>query len=149
MLSRALAVLIFVFISLGALFFFYTNESYELAFKARFYYSISNYEQSYELARRAYELDWKNKMASSLLLRAGAALKYEAYLKQGNDYSSKILSLGVDGVDKAEEKRIALMCDIMIEQFGDLGSRVHTPDELYEAAEAMRDKFKKLKSALF
>lgn len=149
MLGRILAVLIFVFISLGALFFFYTNQSYGLSFKSRFYYGISNYQQSYDLALKAYELDWKNKMASSLLLRSKAALKYENYIKQGEDYLAKIVAFSSDGVDKSEQKRIELMCDIMIDEFDGLGFKAHTPDELYELAKVMRDNFNKLKAELF
>lgn len=149
MFSRVLAVLIFVIFSLGMLFFFYTNESYELSFKARFYYSISNYEKAYELSKKAAELDWKNKMASSVLIRSEVALRYENYIKQGEEYMAKIRALSAVGIGRADKERIGLMCDIMQTQFDMLGAKGHAPDDLLELAKRSKDSFARLKSELF
>lgn len=150
MFNKILAVLIFIFISLFGLFFFFTSESYKLSFKSGFYYSISNYQQSYDLALKAYKLDWKNKMASSLLVRSDIALNYEKYINQGEEYLSRIRGISAIGVDKTDKKRIELMCDIMIEQFKELHpKKIYTTDELFESAKNMQDNFKRLKSELF
>lgn len=149
MFSRLLAVLIFIaFVCFGA-FFLYFNKSYELSFKAKFYYSISNYQKAYELAKQAYELDWKNKMADGVLKQSILALEYESYLGLALDYKNRIKAMSEAGISKADKARIELMCDVMINSFLNLKTSATLPSELSKRAAKARDDFLKLKNELF
>lgn len=144
-----LAVFIFIFVVLFSAFFFYTDGSYQLSFKSKFYYSISNYKESYELASKAAKLDWKNKMAASLLVKSEIALKYEDYIQQGMDYIQSIGKMSQAGISNEDKGRINLMCDIMIEQFDAIVGKAHAPEDLLLKATQIRDNFKRVKSELF
>lgn len=119
-----------------------------MAFKARFYYGIQNYQKSYELAQKAYELDYKNKMAHSVLLRSKVALKYEDYLIQGRQYLNQIEKMSLAGVGKVEIKRIEMICDIMLLHYSQLGEKSLITKELELASEQMAQDFKRIAKEL-
>ncbi|CAD7287213.1 hypothetical protein [Campylobacter suis] len=149
MRAKNLALILGISIVLLFSFFFATNGSYQLSFKARFYESIGNYEQALQLSKEALSIDAYNKMATATHANATNSLKFVTYISQGNEYLSKIRAMSDKGVSKADRERIKIMCEIMIDDFVTLTSVYTRDDELRQNAKDMYENFLKLKSELF
>jgi hypothetical protein len=150
MLSRVVMVgMVLTMLSLGGLFFLSSN-SYQDSFQARMYYFLGDYEQSYALAKRAYEKDVYNKMAFTVLTQSDIALQYEAYINEGNSYLEIINALSTkDRVSESDRGRIKMMSEIMIDGFSALPSSKLTEKDLKQSAVTMREKFEALYRELF
>jgi hypothetical protein len=150
MLPRAIMVLlVLIMLALGG-FYFFSSSSYQDSFQARMFYILGDYEQSYTLAKRAYEKDLYNKMAFTLLTQSEIALKYEKYISEGNQYLEQIDAMSTkETVEEADRSRIKLMCEIMIEGYKSLPSSPLTKESLKESARQVRQKFIDLYGELF
>ena len=142
---------IFIAIFIIALFglFFYSDNSYKLALEAKFYYESKEYEKAINLSQKALELDAYNKMASTTLNQSKAAMKFSSYIKNGKEYLERIKKMSKNGVSKADNERIKMMCDVMIEDFESLKNSALLDDELKSEALKMKEAFAKLKNELF
>ena len=142
---------IFIAIFIIALFglFFYSDNSYKLALEAKFYYESKEYEKAINLSQKALDLDSYNKMATTTLNQSKAAMKFSSYIKNGKEYLERIKKMSQNGVSKADNERIKMMCDVMIEDFESLKNSALLDDELKSEALNMKEAFAKLKNELF
>ena len=142
---------IFIAIFIIALFglFFYSDNSYKLALEAKFYYESKEYEKAINLSQKALDLDAYNKMATTTLNQSKAAMKFNSYIKNGKEYLARIKKMSQNGVSKADNERIKMMCDVMIEDFESLRNSALLDDELKSEALKMKEAFAKLKNELF
>ena len=142
---------IFIAIFIIALFglFFYSDNSYKLALEAKFYYESKEYEKALNLSQKALDLDAYNKMATTTLNQSKAAMKFSSYIKNGKEYLERIKKMRQNGVSKADNERIKMMCDVMIEDFESLRNSALLDDELKSEALKMKEAFAKLKNELF
>ena len=142
---------IFIAIFIIALFglFFYSDNSYKLALEAKFYYESKEYEKALNLSQKALDLDAYNKMASTTLNQSKAAMKFSSYIKNGKEYLERIKKMSQNGVSKADNERIKMMCDVMIEDFESLRNSALLDEELKSEALKMKEAFAKLKNELF
>ena len=142
---------IFIAIFIVALFglFFYSDNSYKLALEAKFYYQSKEYEKAINLSQKALDLDAYNKMAATTLNQSKAAMKFSSYIKNGKEYLDRIKKMSQNGVSKADNERIKMMCDVMIEDFESLKNSALLDEELKSEALKMKEAFAKLKNELF
>ena len=142
---------IFIAIFIIALFglFFYSDNSYKLTLEAKFYYESKEYEKALNLSQKALDLDAYNKMAATTLNQSKAAIKFNSYIKNGKEYLDRIKKMSQNGVSKADNERIKMMCDVMIEDFESLRNSALLDDELKSEALKMKEAFAKLKNELF
>ena len=142
---------IFIAIFIIALFglFFYSDNSYKLALEAKFYYESKEYEKALNLSQKALDLDAYNKMAATTLNQSKAAMKFSSYIKNGKEYLERIKKMSQNGVSKADNERIKMMCDVMVEDFESLKNSALLDDELKSEALKMKEAFAKLKNELF
>ncbi|WP_103601296.1 hypothetical protein [Campylobacter concisus] len=142
---------IFIAIFIIALFglFFYSDNSYKLALEAKFYHESKEYEKAINLSQKALDLDAYNKMAATTLNQSKAAMKFNSYIKNGKEYLERIKKMSQNGVSKADNERIKMMCDVMIEDFESLKNSALLDDELKSEALKMKEAFAKLKNELF
>ena len=142
---------IFIAIFIVALFglFFYSDNSYKLALEAKFYYESKEYEKAINLSQKALDLDAYNKMAATTLNQSKAAMKFSSYIKNGKEYLDRIKKMSQNGVSKADNERIKMMCDVMIEDFESLRNSALLDEELKSEALKMKEAFAKLKNELF
>lgn len=142
---------IFIAIFIIALFglFFYSDNSYKLALEAKFYYESKEYEKAINLSQKALDLDAYNKMAATTLNQSKAAMKFNSYIKNGKEYLERIKKMSQSGVSKADNERIKMMCDVMIEDFESLKNSTLLDEELKSEALKMKEAFAKLKNELF
>ena len=142
---------IFIAIFIIALFglFFYSDNSYKLALEAKFYYENKEYEKAINLSQKALDLDAYNKMSATTLNQSKAAIKFNSYIKNGKEYLDRIKKMSQNGVSKADNDRIKMMCDVMIEDFESLKNSALLDDELKSEALKMKEAFAKLKNELF
>lgn len=142
---------IFIAIFIIALFglFFYSDNSYKLALEAKFYYESKEYEKALNLSQKALDLDAYNKMAATTLNQSKAAMKFNSYIKNGKEYLERIKKMSQSGVSKADNERIKMMCDVMIEDFESLKNSALLDEELKSEALKMKEAFAKLKNELF
>lgn len=140
-------IAIFIIALLGL--FFYSDNSYKLALEAKFYYESKEYEKAINLSQKALDLDAYNKMASTTLNQSKAAMKFSSYIKNGKEYLERIKKMSQNGVSKADNERIKIMCDVMIEDFESLRNSALLDDELKSEALKMKEAFAKLKNELF
>ena len=142
---------IFIAIFIIALFglFFYSDNSYKLALEAKFYYEGKEYEKAINLSQKALDLDAYNKMAATTLNQSKAAMKFNSYIKNGKEYLDRIKKMSQNGVSKADNERIKMMCDVMIEDFESLKNSALLDDELKSEALQIKEAFAKLKNELF
>lgn len=147
--TKTLTVIIGIVLILTFYIFFQTNSSYQLSFKARFYESIGNYQMSKELSLMALNLDMYNKMAISTHTNSANALKIQHYITQGDEYLNKIRTISKNNATDADNERIRIMCDIMIDDYLNI-INLHTSDKnLKQKAKNMQENFKILKNELF
>ena len=144
-------IYIFIAIFIIALFglFFYSDNSYKLALEAKFYYESKEYEKAINLSQKALDLDPYNKMATNTLNQSKAAMKFSSYIKNGKEYLERIKKMSQSGVSKADNERIKMMCDVMIEDFESLRNSALLDEELKSEALQMKEAFAKLKNELF
>ncbi len=142
---------IFIAIFLIVLFglFFYSDNSYKLALEAKFLYENKEYEKALNLSQKALDIDIYNKMANTVLNQSKAAIKFSSYIKNGKEYLERIKKMSQSSVSKADNERIKMMCDVMIEDFDDLKNSALLDNELKNEALNTKEIFVKLKNELF
>lgn len=148
-MKNKISIFIAIFIIALFGFFFYSDNSYKLALEAKFYYESKEYEKAINLSQKALDLDAYNKMASTTLNQSKAAMKFSSYIKNGKEYLERIKKMSQSGVSKADNERIKMMCDVMIEDFESLKNSALLDEELKSEALKMKEAFAKLKNELF
>ncbi|MBN2964683.1 hypothetical protein JWV37_07815 [Sulfurospirillum sp. T05] len=150
MLSRVVVMAgAILLLALSAL-FFALNSSYQDSIQGRVYYFLGDYAKANALSASAYAKDSYNKMAFTVLTQSTIALKYEAYITQGNQYLAQIDAISTKTeVSDADRSRIKLMCEIMIDGYTALSPTPLTDEGLQERAAVVYKKFKQLHKELF
>lgn len=148
-MKNKISIFIAIFIVVLFGLFFYSDNSYKLALEAKFYYESKEYEKALNLSQKALDLDAYNKMAVTTLNQSKAAMKFSSYIKNGKEYLDRIKKMSQNGVSKADNERIKMMCDVMIEDFESLRNSALLDDELKSEALKMKEAFAKLKNELF
>ena len=146
-MKNKLSIFIAIFVLFGL--FFYSDNSYKLALEAKFLYKNKEYEKALNLSQKALDIDIYNKMANTVLNQSKAAIKFSLYIKNGKEYLERIKKMSQNGVSKADNERIKMMCDVMIEDFESLRNSALLDDELKSEALQMKEAFAKLKNELF
>ncbi|MCF6202004.1 MAG: hypothetical protein L3J42_07790 [Hydrogenimonas sp.] len=130
--------------------FAFTNPSYEKAIEARWLYFMGNYDEAYEVAKEAYELDNYNRMAFTVMRQTEVAKKYLDYIREGERYLKLIEdAANHPPLGEADKVRIKLMCEVMIGKYEKLSPTKLTDKELVERAKQIYKKFKTLYSSLY
>ena len=134
-------------LGMGAYFAF--NPSYQLSLEAKFHYSMSDYEKAYDLSSEAYEMEPYNRMARSVMVQSQYALRYVHYNQEADEYFEKIrVYADQDKISKADQVRIKMMCDIMIDKHNKMQPTILIDKDLVKEARENYKKFKKLKDDL-
>ena len=134
---------------LFAAIFFGADKSYRLAFEAKFYYQTGDFKKAFELSSEAVGLDAYNKMAATLVNQSRNSLKFRSYLDDGERYASMIKKMSLAQILPADKKRILLMCDVMIEGYGELPNSPLVERKLKNDAKNMKENFARVKNELF
>jgi len=150
MLSKIYLILFSIVLLGGSAYYFTVNSSYQNSIQARVYYFLGDYEIAYDLAKSSYDMDTYNKMAFTVMVQSKIARSFENYIEQGNIYLKKIddISSQSDYSD-ADRIRVKMMCEIMMESFGDLKPSTLTDKVLQENSKKVYTKFKQLFDELF
>ena len=142
------AILTLVFLLLMGSYFAF-NPSYQLSVEAKFYYSMSDYEKAYDLSSEAYEMEPYNRMARSVMVQSKYALRYVHYNQEAEEYLEKIRSYASqEKISLAEQMRIKMMCDIMIDKHDKMQPTILIDKDLVKESRENYKKFKKLKESL-
>jgi len=125
--------------------YFILNPSYQKSLEAKFYYEIGNYKEAYKLANEAFSLDVYNRMASTIMVQSQTSMKYEAYIKQAQEYLAQINEIVAKGsLSDADRAKIRLMSQIMVESYKKLAPSVVTDEELVNKARNYYQNFEQL-----
>ncbi len=150
MQSRLTYLLIALSLLAAMAIFAFTNPSYEKAFEARWQYFMGNYDEAYEIAKEAYELDNYNRMAFTVMRQTEVAKKYLDYIREGERYLALIEDVANHPpIGEADRVRIKLMCEVMIGKYEKLSPTKLTDKELVERARQIYKKFEDLYTTLF
>lgn len=148
-MKNKLSIFIAIFLIILFGLFFYSDNSYKLALEAKFLYENKEYEKALNLSQKALDIDIYNKMANTVLNQSKAAIKFSSYIKNGKEYLERIKKMSQSSVSKADNERIKMMCDVMIEDFDDLKNSALLDSELKNEALNTKEIFVKLKNELF
>jgi len=141
------AISLFMILVLGAYFFF--NPSYQKSFEAKFFYTIENYDKAYILSKEAYELEPYNRMANSIMVQSKYALRYVDYNKEAEEYLKIIRSYAEQKkITLAEQMRIKMMCDIMIEKHEKMQPTILIDEALVKESQKHYEQFLKLHESI-
>ncbi len=150
MLSKIKLIIFVIFLLGGSVYFFSSNLSYQNSIQARVYYFLGNYNNAYELAKKAYEQDNYNKMANTVMTQSKIAKEYETYIEEGNRYFKKIDEISSKkDYNEADKTRVKMMCEIMIESYKNLSPSTMTEESLLNKSQKMQKKFIQLYEELF
>ncbi len=150
MLSKIKLIIFVIFLLGGSVYFFSSNLSYQNSIQARVYYFLGNYNNAYELAKKAYEQDNYNKMANTVMTQSKIAKEYESYIEEGNRYFKKIDEISSKkDYNEADKTRVKMMCEIMIESYKNLSPSTMTEESLLNKSQKMQKKFIQLYEELF
>jgi tetratricopeptide (TPR) repeat protein len=150
MLSKIKLIIFVIFVLGGSIYFFSSNSSYQNSIQARVYYFLGNYDNAYELAKKAYEQDNYNKMANTVMTQSKIAKEYESYIEEGNKYFKKIDEISSKkDYNEADKTRVKMMCEIMIESYKNLSPSTMTEESLLKKSKKMQKKFIQLYEELF
>ncbi len=140
-------VTLILLLVMGAYFAF--NPSYQKSLEAKLYYSLGNYEKAYQLSSEAFAQEPYNRMANSVMVQSKYALRYVDYNKEAKQYLSIIRSYaGQDKISLAEQMRIKMMCDIMIEKHEKMQPTKLIDKDLVIESEKYYEQFVKLHERL-
>lgn len=138
-----LSISVLMVFILAAYFFF--NPSYQKSFEAKFYYSIENYDKAYALSKEAFELEPYNRMANSIMVQSKYALRYVNYNKEAEEFLTTIRGYaGQKKISLAEQMRMKMMCDIMIEKHEKMQPTILIDEELVRKSQQYYEQFVKL-----
>ena len=136
-------VTLVLLIVMGSYFAF--NPSYEKSIEAKLYYSIGNYEKAYTLSSEAFELEPYNRMANSVMVQSQYALRYVNYNNEAKQYLSIIRTYAdQEKITLAEQMRIKMMCDIMIEKHEKMQPTILIDEALVIESQKYYEQFVKL-----
>ncbi|WP_300363202.1 hypothetical protein [Hydrogenimonas sp.] len=151
MQSSRIVYALFALLLLGGMAIFaWTNPSYQKAFEAKWYYFMGEYDEAYQLAKEAYELDRYNRMALTVMTQTEVAERYLDYIREGTAFLNKIEEIANRSpIGEADRIRVKMMCEVMMDRFEKMDATPLADDELVERARNIYNKFKSLYTSLF
>lgn len=136
-------VTLILLIVMGAYFAF--NPSYQKSLEAKLYYSLGNYDKAYQLSSEAFEQEPYNRMARSVMVHSKYALRYVNYNREAKQYLSIIRTYAdQEKITLAEQMRIKMMCDIMIEKHEKMQPTILIDEALVIESQKYYEQFVKL-----
>jgi len=140
-------ITLILLIIMGAYFIF--NPSYQKSIEAKIYYTMGNYDKAFALSSEAFEMEPYNRMANSVMVQSRYALRYVNYNKEAEQYLSIIRSYAdQEKISLAEQMRIKMMCDIMIDKHEKMQPTILIDKELVQEAQQNYERFLKLHERL-
>lgn len=140
---------LFVLIGCGV-FSIVESPSYKHSFQARFYYFLGEYKEANSYAKMSLDENRYNKMAFGVYTQSLIAMKYQEYIKRGEEYFAIIDRLSEqERVTKANKAKIKMICGIMLGEFKELSSTKLTDEALVKSANDTYKRFEKIKNKLF
>lgn len=137
-------IIAFIAIGVGA-FSIATHPSYKLSLQAKYFYYMGDYKEAQEIATEAFKLDKYNRMASTIMTQSQASLKFINYINDAKKYMQSINELSAKTtVTKADQARVKLMCEIMIDSYDKIPSSVVIDTALVKEAKDYHELFEKL-----
>ena len=133
----------FVFLASMGLYFL-INPSYERSLEAKFYFETGNYEEAYDLAKEAFEIDPYNKMASTIMTQSQYALRYVRYIEDAKRYIKEIEKMVQEELDGAKRAKIRTIAAIMVEGYDKLAPSVVVDKALIKEAKYYYERFQKI-----
>jgi tetratricopeptide (TPR) repeat protein len=145
-MTSKLAVSLFaLFILLSMAVYFLVNPSYEKSLRAKYYYEIGDYRESYTLAKEAFDIDLYNRMASTIMTQSQISLKYVGYIEDAKKYMKEIDTIALHkNLTDADRAKIKMICHIMLGSYVKLAPSVITNETLVAEAQEQYKKFEKL-----
>ncbi len=129
--------------------YFAFNPSYQKSLEAKFYYSLGNYDKAYLLSSEAYEMEPYNRMARSVMVHSKYALRYVNYNIEAEKYLSSIRAYAdQEKISLYEQRRMKMMCEIMIEKHEKMQPTILIDKALVEESRKNYEKFVKLHERL-
>jgi hypothetical protein len=138
---------IFITISflVGAVLYFEYNPSYKLSMEAKFYFTLSDYERSYQLADEALKIREYNTMAFHIKTRSQFALDVMDFNREAKDFEAKILSIIKSGsISKGDKNRVKMMSDVIISKYNNLSLNLVDDKDLTDEAQKHFSNFEKI-----
>lgn len=110
-------ILIALVLLFSMLAYFFFHPSYQKSLEAKLHYTMGDYQKAYTLSSEAYALEPYNRMANSIMVQSKYALRYVNYNKEAQEYLDVISAYAKqEKITLAEQMRIKMMCDIMIDK---------------------------------
>ena len=144
MKSKSFLFIAFVFLAtMGG--YFLSNPSYEKSLEAKYYYEMGDFNKSYQLAKKAYEIDHYNKMAFNVMTQSTYSLDYLHFIAQAKKYIEQITQMSDDGeIDQTERAKVRTMSKIVLDSYKKLTPSVVVDEMLIKEAKEYNEKFSKL-----
>lgn len=137
------------FIALSFLFLM-INPSYQKSIESRFLLFNEEYEEAFRAAKESLIADPYNKMAITVLNRAGSEIEYMRYIEQSKDYMGQIVTIADSkNITRADKLRVKQMCKYMIERYDILKNSRQASKERQEEAFGYFLRFKEIYEEVF
>ncbi len=141
--------ILFIFGLIVSYFFLFSN-SYSNSLKARFYYTIGEYNKAYNLSREVYLKNSYNTMALTIMTQSKIAISYKNYIKEAKTYLKEIEKIGdLKHISKKDLIKIKMICEIMMGKYKNLKPSVLGNKELSDQAAKLYKKFENIYNELF
>ena len=138
-------LLIFVIVSV-----YLFNSSYRYSLEAKTYYEFGEYQQAYQLAKKAYKLDKYNRMAFTILTQSQIAKEWDEFIKNSQKYFNQIETISnKETISKSDKIRIKMMLEIIIGEYKNLPNSKLTNKSLINKAKKQYIKAKELYDGIF
>ncbi len=137
-------------VTLGTTYFFMFDNSYKESLKARFYYTVGEYDKAYSLSKKVYLKNSYNTMALTIMTQSKIALSYEKYIKNAKKYLKEIQMISSSNkISQKDLIKIKLICEVAMGEYKSLKSSVLNNDTLCDKATKLYKKFEKIYNELF
>ncbi len=129
--------------------YFFMSTTYEKSLEAKYYYTIGDYDRSYELSVESFKLDKYNKMAYTLMAQSKISIDYVKYIDQAKDFMLTVDQISKNAsIEKRDKVRMKMMSEIVIGSYKKLSPSVMIDDNLKKDASFYFNEFTKLHEKL-
>jgi len=136
-------------LGLGVIYLFLFNNSYKESLKAKFYYTMGDYQKAYTLSREVYLKNSYNTMALTIMTQSKIALEYEKYIQEAQKYLKEIEKISNSKkISKKDMVKIKLLCEVAMGDYKRLKPSI-LDNKLSEKAAKLYKKFEKIYEELF
>ena len=132
-------------IVLGLIALFGLNDSYKYSLEAKVKYSLGEYKEAMELAKKAFALDPYNKMSFSIIAQSKISIRFLDYIEDSKNYLKNIEELSKkQNLEKADKVKIKMICEVMMARFERLTPTVLTEKSLHQKTVKLYNDFAKI-----